>query len=36
MVKWKGDQYTATRIFIDLNEDTILLDGVVKGTITVS
>jgi len=36
MVKWKGDQYTATRIFIDLNEDTILLDGMVKGTITVS
>jgi hypothetical protein len=31
---WKGDEYRATRITIDLDDDEILLDGKVSGTIT--
>lgn len=33
VVTWKGDQYRAARIFIDLDEDTIRLEGAVSGEI---
>lgn len=36
VVTWKGDHYRATRIFIDLDKDTILMDGAVEGTISMS
>ena len=36
VVRWKGDEYRATRIFIDLDQDTIRMDGAIRGTITVS
>ena len=32
-VTWKGDEYRAARIFIDLDEDTIRLEGTVSGEI---
>ena len=31
VVTWQGDEYRATRIFIDLDEDRIVLDGSVSG-----
>ena len=34
VVTWKGDEYQATRIFIDLDEDRIVLSGAVSGQIT--
>ena len=33
VVTWQGDEYRAARIFIDLDEDTIVLDGSVSGQI---
>ena len=33
VVTWQGDEYRATRIFIDLDEDRIVLDGSVSGQI---
>ena len=33
LVTWKGDEYRAARIFIDLDEDTIRLEGTVSGEI---
>ena len=36
VVTWKGDEYRATRIFIDLEEDRIVLSGAVSGQITTS
>ena len=33
VVTWKGDEYRAARIFIDLDEDTIRLEGTVSGEI---
>ena len=34
VVTWKGDEYQAARIFIDLDEDRIVLSGAVSGQIT--
>ena len=34
VVTWKGDEYRASRIFIDLDADTIRLEGTVRGQIT--
>ena len=36
VVTWKGDEYRAARIFIDLDEDRIVLTGAVSGQITPS
>ena len=36
VVTWKGDEYRATRIFVDLDEDRIVLSGAVSGQITTS
>ena len=36
VVTWKGDEYRASRIFIDLDEDRIVLTGAVSGQITPS
>ena len=36
VVTWKGDEYRASRIFIDLDEDRIVLTGGVSGQITPS
>ena len=33
VVTWRGDEYRAARIFIDLDEDRIVLDGAVSGQI---
>ena len=33
VVTWQGDEYRAARIFIDLDEDRIVLDGAVSGQI---
>ena len=33
VVTWQGDEYRAARIFIDLDEDRIVLDGSVSGRI---
>lgn len=33
LVTWKGDEYRAARIFIDLDQDTIRLEGTVSGEI---
>ena len=34
VVTWKGDEYRASRIFIDLDQDRIVLTGAVSGQIT--
>ena len=34
VVTWKGDEYRASRIFIDLDADSIVLDGGVQGAVT--
>ena len=34
VVTWKGDEYRASRIFIDLDQDRIVLSGAVSGQIT--
>ena len=34
LVNWKGDEYRALRISIDLEEDTIRLEGDIHGTVT--
>ena len=34
VVTWEGDEYRATRIFIDLDEDRIVLDGTVSGQLS--
>ena len=34
VVTWKGDEYHASRIFIDLDQDRIVLSGAVRGQIT--
>ena len=36
VVTWKGDEYRASRIFIDLDRDRIVLTGAVSGQITPS
>ena len=36
VVTWKGDEYRASRIFIDLDQDRIVLSGAVSGQITPS
>ena len=36
VVTWKGDEYRASRIFIDLDQDRIVLTGAVSGQITPS
>ncbi|MCY4482609.1 MAG: hypothetical protein OXC12_07020 [Spirochaetaceae bacterium] len=36
VVTWKGDEYRASRIFIDLDQDRIVLTGTVSGQITPS
>ena len=36
VVTWKGDEYHAARIFIDLDQDRIVLSGAVSGQITSS
>jgi lipopolysaccharide export system protein LptA len=33
VVNWKGDEYRALKIYIDLKEDTIRLEGEVRGTV---
>ena len=34
VVTWQGDEYRATRIFIDLDDDRIVLDGAVSGQLS--
>jgi lipopolysaccharide export system protein LptA len=34
VVNWKGDEYRALKIFIDLNTDTIRLEGDIRGKVT--
>ena len=34
VVTWKGDEYRAARIFIDLDEDRIVLEGTVSGELS--
>lgn len=34
VVTWKGDQYRAARIFIDLDADQVVLDGAVSGELS--
>ena len=33
VVNWKGDEYRALKIFIDLNTDTIRLEGDIRGKV---
>ncbi len=34
LVRWKGDEYQALKIYIDLEDDTIRMEGDIRGTVT--